>query len=193
MYDRSRPRIDPRHHQPARFSFGVVPMFRQQLLDTSRGRIVGVLQHGPLTVEEMAARLTLTSSAVRAQMTAMERDGVVRRVGRRQGATRPSHLYELTPEVEQLLSRAYVPFITELIQVFADALPAEQVDAVFSRAGIALADTLLGKKRPTGSLEARVSAASELLNEQLGALTHVERNGGYRIQGAGCPLAALTG
>ena len=35
--------------------------------------------------------------------------------------------------------------------------------------------------------------ASELLNEQLGAMTHVEKNGHYIIRGVGCPLAALTG
>ena len=34
---------------------------------------------------------------------------------------------------------------------------------------------------------------SELLNEQLGAVTHVEANGGYVIRGVGCALAALTG
>jgi DeoR family transcriptional regulator, suf operon transcriptional repressor len=31
------------------------------------------------------------------------------------------------------------------------------------------------------------------MNEQLGAVTHVEGNGGYTIRGAACPLAALTG
>jgi predicted ArsR family transcriptional regulator len=31
------------------------------------------------------------------------------------------------------------------------------------------------------------------LNEALGAVTHVEGNGGCVIRGAGCPLAALTG
>ena len=87
-------------------------------------------------------------------MTAMQRDGVVRRVGRRSGPTRPSHVFELTPEVDQLLSQAYVPFLTQLIQVF---------------------------------------AASVLLNEQLGALTRVEHGDMLRIQGAGCPLAAVTG
>lgn len=35
--------------------------------------------------------------------------------------------------------------------------------------------------------------ASEMMNEQLGAMTHVEGNGGYVIRGVGCPLAALTG
>jgi predicted ArsR family transcriptional regulator len=58
-------------------------MLRQQLLDTGRGRIVSLLQRGPLTVDELASKLELSASGVRALITAMERDGVVRRGGRR--------------------------------------------------------------------------------------------------------------
>ena len=126
-------------------------------------------------------------------MTAMERDGVVRRVGRRPGTTRPSHLFELTPEVEQLLSRAYIPLLTHLVGVFAGGLPPDQVDTLLRQAGKSLADELTIGKRLSGGLRSRVSLASELLNEQLGAVTHVEENGGYVIRGAGCPLSALTG
>ena len=168
-------------------------MLRQQLLDTSRGRIVTLLQRGARTVDDMASELGLTANAVRAQITGMERDGVVRRVGRRPGTTRPSRIFELTPEVEQLLSQAYVPLLTQLVQVFASALPDEQVVALMREAGRGLANELPFVRRPVGNLHTRVSAASELLNQQLGAVTHVEANGGYVIRGAGCPLAALTG
>ena len=72
------------------------------------------------------------------------------------GQAPPGHqnVYELTSEVEQLLSRAYVPLLT---------------------------------------LMARVTFVSDLLNEQLGATTHVEENGGYIVRGVACPLAAITG
>ena len=92
-------------------------MLRQQLLDTTRGRIVTLLQKGPLTVDEIAAKLRLTTNAVRVQITGMERDGVVRRSGRRAGTTRPPNVYELTAEVEQLLSRAYIPLLTQVIRL----------------------------------------------------------------------------
>ena len=165
-------------------------MLRQQLLDTGRGRIVGLLQRGPLTVDDIASKLELSASGVRAQITAMERDGVVRRVGRRPGTTRPSRIFELTPEVEQLLSRAYVPLLTQVVDVFANRLPARQMDALLREAGRKLAGEL-SSGRPSGALRARVMAASDLLNEQLGAVTHVEQNGGYVIRGEGCPLSAL--
>jgi DeoR family transcriptional regulator, suf operon transcriptional repressor len=167
-------------------------MLRQQLLDTGRGRIVSLLQRGPLTVDEIASKLELSASGVRAQITAMERDGVVRRVGRRAGTTRPSRIFELTPEVEQLLSRAYIPLLTELVEVFASGLPARQVDALLREAGRKLAGKL-SAGRPSGTLRSRVFAASECLNEELGAVTHVEANGRYIIRGEGCPLSALTG
>jgi len=170
-----------------------MPLFRRHFLDTSRGRIVGALQAGPRTIDDIARELRLAASGVRAQMTAMERDGVVRRAGQRAGATRPSRIYELTPEVDQLLSRAYVPFLAQLVDTFAEAMPAKQVEALFGKVGGSLAAALLGGVSPRGSLESRVKAASTLLNRELGALTHVERNGRFRIVGAGCPLAAVTG
>jgi predicted ArsR family transcriptional regulator len=169
-------------------------MLRQQLLDSSRGRIVTLLRGvGGSTADDIASTLGLTRSAVRAQLTGMERDGLVRRAGQRPGTTRPSQVFDLTPEVEQLLSSAYIPLLTSLVDTFADALSTDQVETILRQAGKRLADVLSRGKRPAGNLESRVAMASEMMNEQLGALTHVEKNGKYVIRGSGCPLAALTG
>ncbi len=168
-------------------------ILRRQLLDTTRGRIVMLLQAGGLTSDDVASRLGLTRSAIRVQMTAMERDGVVTRVGKRPGTTRPSQVFELTPELDQLLSKAYVPLLMHLVAVFAQALPTAQVHALLRRAGRGLANELSGGKRFAGSLSSRLTVASELMNEHLGATTFVERNGRMVIRGVSCPLAALTG
>src|SRR2546425_4102686 len=140
-------------------------ILRKQILDTTRGRIVSLLQAGGLTADDIASKLGLTGSAVRVQITAMERDGVVKRAGKRPGTTRPSHVFELTPEVEQLLSKAYLPLLTQLVGVFAKALPPRQVDALLRRTGKALADELSRGKRPAGNLRSRVAVASEMLND----------------------------
>jgi DeoR family transcriptional regulator, suf operon transcriptional repressor len=168
-------------------------MLKKQLLDSSRGRIVTLLRGGGLTADDIASRLGVTRSAIRAQITGMERDGVVRRAGQRPGTTRPSNVFELTPEVEQLLSSAYIPLLTHLIDAFADGLPPHQLEMMLRKAGKTLAEELSRGKRPTGNLASRVEIVSEMMNEQLGTLTHVEGNGGYLIRGIGCPLAALTG
>ena len=170
-----------------------MPILRKQLLGSSRGRLVALLRGGGLTADDIASRLGVSRSAIRAHMAGMERDGVVRRAGQRPGTTRPSHIFELTPEVEQLLSSAYLPFLTQLVDVLAIELPPDRLEAMLRRAGMRLADELTRGRRPAGRLSSRVAMMSELLNEELGALTHVEQNGGYTIRGVGCPLAALTG
>jgi predicted ArsR family transcriptional regulator len=60
-------------------------MLRQQLLDTSRGRIVALLRARARTAEDVATALGLTRNAVRVQLAAMERDGVVHRSASDQG------------------------------------------------------------------------------------------------------------
>jgi predicted ArsR family transcriptional regulator len=168
-------------------------ILRQQLLDTSRGRIVSLLRGGRLTADDIAKKLDLTRSAVRLQIAAMERDGVVRKVGKRPGITRPSHVFELTAEVEQLLSKAYIPLLTQLVSVFGEVLPAAQVEALLRRTGREVARDFSRGMRLSGTLKTRVARANEIMNEHLGAMTRVESNGGIVIRGAGCPLAALTG
>jgi predicted ArsR family transcriptional regulator len=167
-------------------------MLRKQLLDSSRGRLVTLLQHGGLTADELASKLSVTTNAVREHLAGMERDGLVHRTGRRPGTTRPSHVFELTPEVEQLLSQAYMPLLTHLVRVFAEALPPEHLDELMREAGNGLAAELAPQKTPA-SLRARVSLASRLINEHLGGVTRVDENGSFIIRGQGCPLAALTG
>jgi predicted ArsR family transcriptional regulator len=167
-------------------------LLRKQLPDTTRGRIVSLLQGGALTSDDIARTVGLTRSAVRVQITAMERDGIVRRVGKRPGTTRPSLLFQLTPEVEQSLSKAYVPMLAQLVRVFAEVLPAQQMNSILRRTGKALAKELTRGKQPAGNLRARVAAASQMLNDQLGATTRVENGGRIVIRGFGCPLAALT-
>ncbi|MFL5582034.1 MAG: helix-turn-helix transcriptional regulator [Gemmatimonadaceae bacterium] len=165
---------------------------RELALTGSRGRIVEALRRGPLTVLEIAAALELTGNAVRTQLAGMERDGLVRRSGVRRGPTRPAHLYVLTPELQGLLSGAYVPLLRQVVRAVAANEPPEWFDALMREAGRALADEF-GGRIPAGPAERRVAAASRLLNQEFGALTHVEPLGDHlAIQGSGCPLAALT-
>src|SRR5262245_32955143 len=151
-------------------------LLRQQLLDTTRGRIVDLLQSGGLTADDLATRLGVSKSAVRVQLTAMERDGVVVRAGKRPGTTRPSYVFELTPESRRYLSKAYLPLLLELVGELETSLPSGQLRSVLRRAGKRLAHGLSGGRKAGGDLRARVTKASELMNTQLGAQTHVERN-----------------
>lgn len=169
-------------------------MLRKQFLDTSRGRIAELLQRGTRTVDALARALGLTPNAVRAQLTVMERDGLVRRTGVLPGATRPSYTYQLTPALEELLSGAYVPLLVHLVRTFAGGLRRDQLDTLLRETGRSLAAEFTGGTHLTGDLHTRVRKASQFLNHELGAVTHVtRRNGGFVLEGEGCPLAAITG
>src|SRR4051812_11798780 len=164
-------------------------MLRKQFLETRRGRIAEILRRGPATAEQLAAALKVTTNAVRAQLAIMERDGLIRRIGLVPGTTRPSSVFEPTPALEQLLSGAYIPFLTHLVRAVAGAVDRPRLTALMRKTGKGLAADVTGGAALPGDLAARIGKASSFLNDELGAITHVaRRNGGYVIEGKGCPL-----
>ena len=78
---------------------------RPSSLGGTRGRIVDIIRRAPATVTEISTQLGLTYNAVRAHLAVLERDGLVRSTEIRRGDTRPATVYELAPEVDDLLSR----------------------------------------------------------------------------------------
>jgi len=155
----------------------------------SRGRVVGALRRGPRTLDQLAGELGLTRTAVRLHLAALERDGLVVRGGLQAGRTKPSHVYVLTSEAEQQLSRAYIPVLTQLLHVLSERLTPDEFDTTMRAVGREL---LADRRRARGSVRERVKAASQLL-DQLGGLTEVrEEDGQLIIQSHGCPLAATA-
>jgi predicted ArsR family transcriptional regulator len=168
--------------------------FHNQFFDSTRGRIVNLLRVGGVTVDDIASRLGLSQNAVRTQLTRMERDGLVTRARMERRTTRPSQVFELTPEAQQLLSKAYIPFLTRLIRLIGARHSEDEFALLMREAGRSLAADYRRRVAETGPLEARLLDASRMLNEEFGAITKVERSDGkIVIRGHGCPLAALTG
>lgn len=157
---------------------------------STRGRIVDLLRRTSRTVDELAQALGLTGNAVRAQLAALERDGVVRPHGLRKGGGKPSVTYELAPDTELMLSRAYQPLFGALLETLGATLPKAQLVTLLRDAGRRLARQLAPLR---GEPTARAAAASAVLND-LGGLTVVEpqSSGGWVIRSDGCPLSALV-
>jgi predicted ArsR family transcriptional regulator len=168
------------------------PVGSQRFLETTRGRILGLLRCQSHTVEELAQALELTDNAVRAHLATLERDGMVRSAGVRRGpgAGKPSTVYELPPGADVLFSRAYPPMLGALLEEVVAQLPAEQLEALLVATGRRLAEPLL----PPGTADraARLLAAVEVLNALGGAATLEEGDHGAVIQGCGCPLASAV-
>ncbi|HJU90295.1 MAG TPA: helix-turn-helix domain-containing protein [Gemmatimonadaceae bacterium] len=155
----------------------------------TRGRILGELRRSARTANEIADALGMTHNAVRAHLATLQRDGLVREAGLRRGETRPSVIYELVPQAEMMFSRAYVPFLAQLLAVLGEQMPASELDNLMRTVGRALAAEFAPLR---GDLGERVHAAASLL-EQLGALTRVEHeDGGFVLRGYGCMLGAAV-
>jgi predicted ArsR family transcriptional regulator len=142
-----------------------------------------------MTLDQLVSELGLTRTAIRLQLAALERDAQVEWRGVQPGRTKPSHVYALTGEAEQQLSRAYVPVLTQLLHVLAARLTPSDFDGVMRDVGTGL---LAERARPRGTLRQRVDGASALL-DQLGGLTEVVEQGtDLIIRSHGCPLAATA-
>jgi predicted ArsR family transcriptional regulator len=159
------------------------------LSTSTKAQIVSLLRRSGLTANEIAARLSLTHNAVRGHLAALLREGLVREGGRQRGVSRPAIVYEIVPEAEAAFSKAYIPFVANLLRVLRERVPQSELDEMMHLVGRRFA---LEWPRLRGDLPQRVEAASTLL-EQLGALNTVERSdGGFRIRGHGCLLSAAV-
>ncbi len=161
--------------------------WQQQFGGTTRGRVVALLRRGRRSVEELAAALGLTDNAVRAHLTALERDGVVTAAGVRRERTvgKPATFYDVAPGTDALFSRAYAPALAALVAELGDRLPAEELDMVLRGAGRRLAPVTIA----SATFDGHVRAAAALLAELGGDADLVPADDGYLVRAYGCPLA----
>ena len=163
-----------------------------RFFESTRGQIVSALRRGTATVDELARAVGLTDNGVRAHLTTLERDGLIRQAGvrRGEGAGKPATLYEIHPDAEPALSRAYAPLLVALLDELAARIPEDERDAIMGDVGRRLAHAV--PSSGSTDLEGRVRAAAALL-DSLGGQTQVERREGMlAIRGCGCPLSAAT-
>ena len=134
-----------------------MPILRKQLLDSSRGRIVALLSNWR---SDRRRRRHPAGPHQECDSRPNHGDGARRRGparGPAAGATRPSHVFELTPEVEQLLSSVYIPLLSQLIAVFSEGLPTPQLEALLRKAeqGSPTTSAVAGGRPETSALGSR--------------------------------------
>src|SRR5919197_563073 len=106
----------------------------------TRGEMVHLLrQSTALTANEIAARLGVTHHAVRVHLAALQREGLVREAGWQRGTSRPAVTYEVVPEAEAIFSRAYIPFVAQLLRVLRERVQQDELDEIMRSVGRLLA------------------------------------------------------
>ena len=159
---------------------------------TSRDKIVRLLRRAAQSVNDLAGALGLTDNAVRAHLTRLERDGLVRQVGSRPGFRKPESIYDLTPEAARLFSRAYAPALGALLGVLEGRLDESELDELLSDVGRRLAAPHVASMAGLSPAE-RAERTLRVL-EELGGVAEVESLGDEtRVRGLGCPLSEVVG
>lgn len=157
----------------------------------ARGRIIGLLRRGERSVEELATQLGVTDNAVRAQLQALEREGVVHqsRVRHTGAVGKPATLFAIAPQAEPLFSAAHAPVLSALLAALESHLSDRQLDALFRDVGRRLAEGVESSQPASRQLEARVQTAAAVLTA-LGAEIDVEpAPNGFLLRGHACPLS----
>jgi predicted ArsR family transcriptional regulator len=165
----------------------------EKFFESRRGQIVTLLRRSGRTVEDLARALDLTDNGVRAHLSVLERDGIVRQRGsvrRSSGGGKPAYVYELTQEAEDLFPKAYEPALRRLLDVLSDQLGPEESEALLRSVGRRLAEER--STRADGGAHARLESAVGVLNELGGLAELEERDGALVIRGYSCPLAGVT-
>jgi DeoR family transcriptional regulator, suf operon transcriptional repressor len=164
--------------------------WRDRILESTRGRVLGLLRRSARTVGDLAAELELTPNAVRLHLSALERDGLVEQHGRRREWTgKPAVVYRTTAEAETLYPKAYGLVLGELLEVLEERHDEAEVERLLRRAGARLGNAVDGGG---SDLRQRVEHAAAVLTE-LGGLAEVHEEGAdLLIRGFSCPLANLT-
>jgi len=146
-------------------STGRQTLSARQMPDT-RGNILELLKlKGPMTANQMARTLGITSMGVRQHLVALERDGFITHAPRQGGKGRPSHIYALTPGGDALFPRSYPQLTNSFIEAARQAFGDEGLKKIFS----ARNDTLESayRTRMEGkAFEARVAELASIRNEE---------------------------
>jgi len=164
--------------------------FDKRFFDSTRGQIVTLLRRAPCTVEDLAEKLSLTDNAVRAHLSTLERDGLVRQSGLRRGPRKPHFTYVLTDEADRLFPKAYDALLNQLITVLKTRLSPLEIEDALREVGRAMAATAAVGQN--ANLESRVQSALRALESIGGAAEIVKHEDKFMIQASGCPLAAAV-
>jgi predicted ArsR family transcriptional regulator len=161
----------------------------RRFFESTRGQIVTILRGSACTVEELATRLELTDNAVRAHLSTLERDGLVRQSGLRRGPRKPHFTYVLTPEADALFPKAYDALLNQLITVLKNRLEPSEIEDVLREVGRAVA---AGAPAGRDDVEGRVQTALKVLDAIGGAAVAEPHGDKIVIKSSGCPLAAAV-
>jgi DeoR family transcriptional regulator, suf operon transcriptional repressor len=166
-------------------SLNTLPEGRKSILNALKKR-------GELRAEELAESTNITVSGIRQQLQALEADGLVSHLEKREGRGRPKHVYKLSQAADALYPRMYSELTNELLDYVREDNP-ELLELIFKRRmqrRLENAQTRLEKQK---NFEAKVAELTKILDQD-GYLAEFQKleDGTYLITEHNCAVIGVA-
>jgi predicted ArsR family transcriptional regulator len=160
----------------------------REFTEADRPAILDLLKiHGPSNAPALAALRRVRENAVRQQLSALEREGLVERRLVRRPVGRPTHLYALTPKAEALFPQAYGALALSLLRRLRKTDGERKIDRLFRERTRELAAAY--RKRLEGkSLPEKWKELARLRDLE----GYMARGGAQGLTEHHCPIAAVA-
>jgi predicted ArsR family transcriptional regulator len=157
-------------------------------MQPTRLEILQILKRqGQATVEGLARELGITLMAVRLHLVVLERDHMVSRSSLRMGPGRPTLIYRLTADAEEVFPKAYDELAAELLAALRRVGGSAAVESICLEAAAGLAQNLR-EGLAGNNLEQVVNGYTQAM-AQKGYLLEVEQaDNGYFLNSYSCPF-----
>ncbi|SDZ60321.1 Predicted transcriptional regulator, ArsR family [Evansella caseinilytica] len=157
---------------------------RDQILSLIKRRV-------QLTVSTIADELNITEMAVRRHLNTLERDGIVETHLLRQAMGRPTHVYQLSHDGQEMFPRNYGPLTIELLKDIVEMDGVEKVLELFERRKERIRERY-EKRLQFGEFEENVYELARLQSEN-GYMAEVSKDGDDLILAQyNCPIADVS-
>ncbi len=137
----------------------------RQMPDTRRNILELLKLEGPLTADQMARALKITSMGVRQHLVALERDGFISHAPKQGGKGRPSHVYTLTDSGDALFPRSYPQLVNSFIDATQQVFGEQGLKQIFSTRNATL-ETAYQSRLEGKTFEKRVAELASIRSEE---------------------------
>ncbi|ADU31657.1 putative transcriptional regulator [Evansella cellulosilytica DSM 2522] len=160
---------------------------------STRDLILSILKRKKqLTVSAIALELDITEMAVRRHLNTLERDGIVETSLLRQAMGRPTHVYHLSHNGEEMFPRDYGTLVIELLKDLQELDGQEKIEQLFIRR-MERQQQKYEKRLVSKRFDERIYELAKLYNDQ-GYMVEVtkEEDGSFTFMEFNCPIAEVA-
>jgi DeoR family suf operon transcriptional repressor len=149
-------------------------------------------KRGELHAEELADLTNITPSGIRQQLQALEADGLVSHLEKREGRGRPKHVYKLSANADALYPRMYPELTNELLDYVRDDDP-ELLERIFTRRMQRRLEQAQAQLEKQKTFEAKVIELTKILDQD-GYLAEFQKleDGTYLVTEHNCAVIGVA-